>query len=330
MSELFLSPESVLEVEKHDPLFARELDESRRGFLHLLMLTPGYLKVVTDQMQPDDLYRAVIPKEVLGQLQQGDYEKILKQGSGLWNGMIRRTDGRRVIVSQAEWEKVQLDRNALVNLHQIALQASIAAVTQQLLAMDRKLDLILTGQHADRVSKVRAGIDLYETAHLYKNSARRDQQLMNALQSLNEGRRALFGELESMLAHQKREGEFLDRLWRVIGVDKPEVEFFKRLEKDRPRVAESIKYTNLSSAYIFRLHVLVDEQEAAEQSKRQYVEFCDLVLGKIREEDSLHPHELVEATRGFRQLGQRARSLTDAQRDLVIEARYEELKHAEV
>jgi hypothetical protein len=77
MSELILSPARVLEVEKHDRLFARDLDDSRRDFLRLLRRAPGYLKSIADQMQPDDLYRATIPKEVLSKLQQGEHEKML-------------------------------------------------------------------------------------------------------------------------------------------------------------------------------------------------------------------------------------------------------------
>jgi hypothetical protein len=244
--------------------------------------------------------------------------------------MIRKADGRMVIVKQTEWEKVQLDRNSLANLNQVALQASIAEVTEQLLVMDRKLDLLLAGQHGDRVAKVRAGFDQYEQAYYCHDLTLRRHQLANALQSLNEGRRALFGELEGMLTHHKRGPEFFDRFWGVIGVDRPEVEFHKRLEAERPKVVESIKFVNLASAYIFRIHALLDEHDAAEHSKRQYVQFCDLILGNVKEEDSPHPYELVEGTRGFKQLRQRTQALSDAQNDLVIEAKFEELSHAEV
>lgn len=331
MSEIILSPETARQVQERDPLFGRDLDDSRRGFLQLLRRVPGYIKSVTDQMQTEDVYRARIPRSVLDGLSRGEHEKVLKTQSGLWNGMIRKAKGKKVIVKQAEWEKVQLDRNSLANLNQMAMQASIADVTEQLFLMDAKLDLLMSGQHADRVAKVHAGVHQYEQAYDCRDLARRDQLLSNALQSLNEGRTALFGELEVMLTHQKRDPAFLDHLWRLlIRVDKPEVEFFNKLEQDRPKVAESIKYINLASAYIFRIYALLDEYDAADRSKQQYLNFCGLVLGNVKDEDSLHPYELVEGTRGLKQLGERAEGLTDCDADLLIEVTYEELSNAEV
>ena len=330
MQELILSPDGVQQLEKRDPLFARKLDGSRHDFLRLLRRAPGYLTVFTDRMQPEDVYQAKISQQVLDKIQQGEYEKVLNSESGVWTGMIRKVSGRKEFVSQTEWEKVQLDRHSLANLNQIAIQASIAEVTEQLLLMDQKLDLLLAGQHADRIARVQAGIHLYEQAYLYRDSARRDQLLTNALQSLNEGRAALFGELEAMLTHEKRVAGSLDRLWRRLGVDKPEVELFNQLEAERPKVVKNIKSINLASAHIFRIHALLDEYEAAEHSKQQYVGFCNLVLGSVREKDSPHPYEVVEGTRGLEQLGQRAESLTNVVGDLVIEAKYEELIDAAV
>src|SRR5438105_4018101 len=98
MSEVVLGPARVLELENRDPLFARDLDDSRRDFLRLLRRVPGYIQFLADQMESDDLYRATIPKDVLTKLQQGEYEKVVKNSSGLWNGMIRKADGRKVLV----------------------------------------------------------------------------------------------------------------------------------------------------------------------------------------------------------------------------------------
>lgn len=72
----------------------------------MLHRIPGYIKTLMDQMQTEDVYRARIPQQVLDRLSKGAYEKTLKNSSGLWNGMIRKMDGRKVIVKQAEWEKV--------------------------------------------------------------------------------------------------------------------------------------------------------------------------------------------------------------------------------
>ena len=329
VNELLLSPERIMVVGERDSLFAQSLDDSRRDFLHLLRKVPGHLQLVTEQMRAGDMYRAVIPGEVQRRIQKGEYEEVLKKGSALWTGMIRKADGSKVFVKQAEWEKVQLDPNSLATLTQIALQASIAELTEQLFVMDRKLDLILDGQNADRIAKVNAGIDLYETARRYKDSSRRDQQLGNALQSLNEGRQALFGELRAMLGHQKRDAKFTDRFWKSMGIDLPEVEFFRQLKTDRSKVAESIKYVNLASVYIFRIHALDEEHEAADLSRQQYVEFCEFISRNLNE-DGPHPYEMVDSALRFRQLGQSTNELADVGSDLVIEARYEEVVNGEM
>src|SRR5438876_10149841 len=48
------------------------------------------------------------------------------------------------------------------------------------------------------------------------------------------GRAAPFGELAGMLTENRREAGLLDVLWRLLAVDKPEVEVLKRLKANRP------------------------------------------------------------------------------------------------
>jgi hypothetical protein len=79
---LVLGPKRVAEIGRRDNVFARHLDVVRRDFIHLLRRAPAYIAIVRDQMQPQDLYRARIPREILEGLQRGDYEKALKNRSG--------------------------------------------------------------------------------------------------------------------------------------------------------------------------------------------------------------------------------------------------------
>lgn len=290
MSEIILNATSVRQIQNRDPLFGGDLDGSRQGFLRLLRGSTAFIKFITDQMQIEDVYRAKIPSSVLDSINKGEYEKMLKKESGLWNGMIRKVDGQKVIMKQTEWEMVQLDQHSLSNLNQMAMQASIAEITEQLFQIDAKLDLLISGQHIDRVSKVQAGIQLYEQAYYCRNQVLRDQLLTNSLQNLNEGRTALFGELELILKYQKRNLTLTDHAWLLFKIDKPEVEFFNKLSQDRPKLTESIKHINLASAYIFRIYALLDEYDAASRSKEQYLHFCSIVLNNVQEKDSLHPY----------------------------------------
>src|SRR5437870_13303821 len=53
------------------------------------------------------------------------------------------------------------------------------------------------------------------------------------------GRAAPFVELAGMLTENRREAGLLDVLWRLLAVDKPEVEVFKRLKANRPNSGRS-------------------------------------------------------------------------------------------
>lgn len=326
MKEIILNNQTIEKVKEKDPLYGRSMDSTYRNFLKILHRSPILIKTLKDELKGESVYQAKIPKDILKLLKKGDYEKVLKKDSGLWNGMIRKKDGTKPIIKQTDWEEIQLNSNTLSNLNQLAIHSSISEISDQLLLMDKKLDLILVNQHTDRVSSIRSGIELYEQADKYKDVTRRDNLLANALQSLNEGRSALFGELDSILNIEKRDFHWTDYLWKLIRVEKAEVELFDRLDSERLNIEESIRYINLATVYIFRIHALLNEFDAADHSKYQFIKFCELVIGKITE-DSIHPYELAQNTERFKELSAFTEKACSADFDLIVEVKYEDLKN---
>ena len=192
MNDLMLTNKEIAKVEETDVLYAAKLRESRSKAMALLRQVPGYLKAVLDVMMPEDTYRARISKGVLKKLRTGEYEKVINKDTGLWTGIIRKSDGKE-FVCQAKWDKVDFSQQALANITAVAMHASIAELTEQILAMDKKIDFLLSASHSDRIAKVKAGINIYHTAVHYHDRSMRGQQLINALQTLNEGRTFPYG-----------------------------------------------------------------------------------------------------------------------------------------
>ena len=163
MDELVLNPERIEQIETRDHLFGRKLGESRRMIVRFIRQAQPYISAVFAKMQAGDVYRARIPRSVIHALKTGQAEMVLKKDSGLWTGIIRKSDGSKVFVSQTEWEPASFDPNVWPDLfNQVAIQAGIAAITEQLFTMNEKLDLILSGQHLDRVALVESAIEQYE------------------------------------------------------------------------------------------------------------------------------------------------------------------------
>jgi hypothetical protein len=324
VDELVLTNRDIAKVEETDVLYAARLRESKRNAMALLRQVPGYLQAVLNVMAPEDTYRAKISKEVLKKLQTGGFEKVINKDTGLWTGIIRKSDGKEIIC-QTKWEKVDFNQQALSNITSVAMHASIAELTEQILALDKKLDFLLSTSHSDRVARVKAGIDMYQAAVHYQDPSMRNHQLSNALQTLYNGRRFLMGELEVVLKLSPRNATLLDRVWLLMGLNKPDVDLFREFETRYPVLQETVKYINLSSAYIFRIHMLLDAFSAAEESKRQYVAFCSNLLSGLDRNRGYLPHSFVSEAQSFGALSDKVQSGLSIESDVVIEVTYEEL-----
>jgi hypothetical protein len=331
-NSLTINENNIAKVKEKDPLFAQYLEQAKASFISLLRTTPGYTKLVMDKLQEGDIYIAKISKEAREGLQQGKYDKMLKNDSGLWNGMIRNPNVRgKPIVEQTDWQQVNLSHEFLSNVTLITLQASVAQVTEQLFEIDQKLNQVLSYQQTDRISKAVAGIQIYEQAYYAEDPAIQAMQLSNALQSLTEARTSLMLHLETFLGQTLREDKFTDHFWRIIGVDKKAFDFQRTILQNYDLIKEDIQYINLASIYIFRSQTLLKQRQSAYKSKQQYLDFCNTLVKGIAEKKEFLPYEtetdfsLDQISEQFDKVQLSVSQLSDSRNDLVIEVEYREL-----
>lgn len=331
-NSLTINENNIAKVEEKDPLYAQYLKQAKASFISLLRTTPGYTTLVMDKFQEGDIYIAKFSKEARKGLQQGKYDKMLKNDSGLWNGMIRNPNVRgKPIVAQTEWQQVNLSHEFFSNVTQIALQASIAQITEQIFEIDQKLNQLLSYQQTDRISKVLGGIQIYEQAYDADDPVIQAMQLSNALQSLTEGRASLMFHLETFLSQTVRHDKFTDHFWRVIGVDKRAFDFQRTVRQSYDLLKEDIQYINLASIYIFRGQTLLKQHQSANKSKQQYLDFCNTLVEGIGTQKDFLPYEvetgfsLDQISEQFDKAQLSVSQLSDPSNDLIIEVEYKEL-----
>ena len=179
------------------------------------------------------------------------------------------------------FKKLNFDHQFINDYSSICIQAQLAEVTEKLLEIDKKLDSLISFQQTDRISKVVAGIHIYEQAYLAKNNTIREQQLVNALQTLNESRTNLMFHLQKIIKLKIREKKMTDYFWRIIFIDKREIDLFNELKLEQNNIKEDIKYISLANVYIFRSQILLNQKESAQIAKQQYFDFYGAISDGI-------------------------------------------------
>lgn len=324
MGDLTLSEDRIRKIEKKDKLFGKHLRKSLDDFsVKWIRSVPGRAKAILDAMQPEDVYVARIPGEVRKGIASGDLEKVKNGLTDLWNGTVRSAEGNREFVKQANFEKVDYQGRDLANLHQLAMQAQLTEISEQLLSVEDKVDEVIEGQHSDRVAKVQAGVHSYETAVDYADDDKRDAQLTNALQTLNEGRTQLMVTVERALSKSPRDPGLVDKIWSLAGIDKPRVDLKRELRSEIDKVEESVAYIRIATAYLFRTHVLMGERKAAERSVRQFQNVASRVTRSLESQSIYLPESLMEGSREIEEVSRLLESETAS--DVVIEIPYNKL-----
>lgn len=328
---IILNQDLISKVEKKDKLFAFNLQNTKLNLLSFIKKTPSFLKLITDQLREGDIYIAEISSEARKGMADGTFEKLYKKGSKLWNGSIRRTDGHKQILEQADFRKLNASSELLSNLNQISLQMSIAEVSEMILNLDEKLNSLINIILRNYAAKVIAGKHIYEQAIYTVDSEVRKAQLINALQSFNEGRASMMIHLEDVLSQKLRDEKFTDKLWKIIGFNKREIDFYREIIFEYDKIKNDLIFINLANAYIFRIHSLIGEYRSAEKSKDQYIEFCKIFSNQLELISKFFPYEsnnkfsLSDITKDFEISQIKTLNSFDLNRHLMIEINYKEL-----
>ena len=92
---------------ERDNLFAEKISTIKKDFISFLRTLPNYINMLQSKLSEGDIYVAKISDEVISGLKNGNYEKILKNKTHLWNGSIRNKFGPKTIVEQADFQKIK-------------------------------------------------------------------------------------------------------------------------------------------------------------------------------------------------------------------------------
>jgi hypothetical protein len=332
MSDIILSNSQIQKIEKNDKLYAAEMRNNRDRFIRLIRKTPTIGKLILDKMEQGDVYIAQLTPEALKGLKNGNLVKMISKDTGLWTGMVKSAKGKKKITNVTQWKKKDLSPEILNSLNQLSIQAGIAELSEQMFELQKKMDLVMRLQHSDRKALVISGSQLYDQAYSYKDSQVKKMHLSNALQSMNNGRAMLMGHLQEVFSLELRERKFTDHFSEIfMRSEKRQVELYRKINSNYDLIKEDISYINLASAKIFRLHYLLDEVDAAQESVKQIREFYQLTFRGIEEKQFYFPDDmnnqcmLVHLQNDILRLSEKADIQRMVERSLAIEIQYEEL-----
>lgn len=262
-------------IKKKDPGFAEYFESFYDNFQQVVRSSPIYIKHIRDVLNNGDQYYVSLPKAILDKVKSGDYEKVFNRDTGLWNGMVRRASDGKEIIKQANWKELDFSNEQLQNIHQMAIQASLAEVSSKLNTIETKIDEVKLGQNSDRINQIITGIELYKESFQRNKSKQQLDDLTNALQSIKTGKNQLKGEIENFFKIHKREASSFDKVWGIIGVDKPETEILSKIEKSQYDLTESVKYIIIAYSFEIKIRLLQEEYDLAETIKSDLIKYVD-------------------------------------------------------
>jgi len=335
MNKIVLSQRSIEKVRKNDKIYATDLEKSFKSFKNILKKMPSYTKLIVDSIKSDEIYQAIIPKEIISGLNNGTLEKMTSTKTGLLTGMIRKVDNPKKIVKQTQWKKIETNPSELFsNLNQISIQASIAEISEMLFNLDKKLDNLAMGQHSDRVAEVEAGIDLYNQIYHIQDPLNRQTKMANALGYLSSGRRKLINNLKNILSTNIKDKNIFDKIWLyLLRIDRTSIDYFDYIMDNYNIIKENIKYINLSSVYIFRIHSMENNFKSAIEAENQYLDFIKTLTEGIENTYKYFPYEskksiwLPEYQKPFLDISKKINNSVNGNFDLMIELTHQEIKN---
>lgn len=172
------------------------LDEFHNSYDALkkeLIRIPGFAKAIHELSggSQDGVYRIILPDSVKEKIKDGSYAKVFDKENNLFIGNIKDQKTGE-IVKKARFEELESDKLEKIGnaLTAVVMQATLNEILNQLENANRKINILIKGQHSDRIAEVKSGIELYENAVGIANE-NRIYALENALQTLSNGRRKL-------------------------------------------------------------------------------------------------------------------------------------------
>lgn len=229
------------------------LDEFHNSYDALkkeLIRIPGFAKAIhelSDGSQ-DGVYRIILPNSVKEKIKDGNYAKVFDKENNLFIGNIKDQKTGE-IVKKARFEELESDKLEKIGnaLTAVVMQATLNEILNQLENANRKINILIKGQHSDRIAEVKSGIELYENAVGIANE-NRIYALENALQTLSNGRRKLLESINNKTNEEVKPPKSLFQ--QIISIKDHNGKWLNELETRYNMIVEAVNYSIIATKYI--------------------------------------------------------------------------------
>jgi len=183
----------------NSPVILNEFNNSiinrKNNITVLLSEVASGINSVKDIIDPDKIYIAKFPKDVLDKINSGQFDIMKTKSGDLLSTIIDKTaPANRNIVHQLRLEEIdptfsQKVQNLSTNVANIAIQKQLADISEMLSDIQALSKEIKRGQVIDRIGLVISGKSQLEQAlEISVGNPRREQLILGAISSLNTGR----------------------------------------------------------------------------------------------------------------------------------------------
>ncbi len=178
--------------------FSNSIVNRKSNIVSILSEVTSGLNNIKDIIEPDKIYIAKFPKDIIDKMNSGQYDIMTSKSGELLSTIIDKTKpGNRNIVHQLRLDEIDPAysgklQNLSNNIANIAIQKQLADVTEMLSELLNLSKDIKRGQVLDRIGLVYSGRSQLEQAlEIVGDNPRREQLIIGAINSLNNGRSQL-------------------------------------------------------------------------------------------------------------------------------------------
>lgn len=202
----------------------------------------------TKMFKDNNVYKMRISSEIMEGIKNGDFVEFKDSNKKFLGDFIDTKTGK--FVGKARWEKE--DFNQILNFAQmaqtIAVQAKLNEIFNYMEVIDKKLNIVIRGQHTDRIAYIKTGIELFEDAFKGDNKIK---SLQDAKKSFIIGKNQLLGYLHDQF-------QIIDKKPQISGLIEKTKSFFANTEEkwvedindNFTRIKEAIEYSIIATKYV--------------------------------------------------------------------------------
>lgn len=177
---------------------SRGMTNRKNNILSVLSEVTSGISNIKEILDPDKIYIARFPKDVMEKMNEGQFDIMKSKSGDLLSTIIDKTKpANKNIVHQLRLDQMdpafaEKMRSLSSNVTNIAIQKQLADVTEMLSEIHSLSKDIKRGQVIDRIGLVMSGKSQFEQAlEISSGNPQREQLMLNAVSSLNDGRSQL-------------------------------------------------------------------------------------------------------------------------------------------